>query len=816
MIYPKRFEEKIGFNDIRQILKDLCINELGQKQIERIRFRKNPELISKLLDQTEDFRQIIISGENFPLSNYYDASELLKKIKPENSYLLPEELTNLWLSLSTIKAVISFFNKTDDKESYLYPSLQLLTKNVYLEEEILNKIEKIINETGEIRDDASNELTNLRRQKRSNQTKAQKQIDSILNDIKDKGLLDDNLELTIRNGRQVIPIPAIYKKQIRGFVHDSSATGQTVFIEPEEVFEINNETRELELAEWQEIVKILTHFTDFLRPYIDELKKCYWLLSVTDAIRAKALLALDMGGMKPKIKTYPVINWVKAVHPLLYLSYKSIGRHVEPLNLSLDKEKRILIISGPNAGGKSVCLKTCGLIQYMFQCGLLVPMADYSETGVFQKLFLDIGDGQSLENDLSTYSSHLFNMKFFIEQVNDKSLLLIDELGAGTEPGIGGAIAESVLAHINKSKPLGIITTHYANVKAMGGKIPGVVNGSMLFDSKKMKPLYKLKTGVPGSSFAFEIAQSIGLPGEILKKASEIAGSEKVEFDNQLQELEFKKSKLDEKEEQLREGEVVLNEMIDKYQQLKEDLETRKSELINSAREEAKQILSTTNQMIERTIKEIKESNANKEKTSQVRQDLKDFSKQLQKETSKETSKETEKEITPLDKTYHDIETILDNDSLKKGDMVTIEGQNSAGEIIDITGKQAIISFGDIKFKASLTKLQKVKIQKPKSNKNITLSKIKYSFDINKKAAEFNADINLRGKNVDDSLNLLYKHIDNAILLGISKIRVIHGKGEGILRKAINDYLITLPEVEEIKPEHPNNGGEGITLVFFS
>ncbi len=814
MIYPKSFEEKTGFDRLRLMLKEFCIGDLGKKQIERIRFRRNFELISKLLDQTEDFRQIVLSGEKFPQANYYNPHELFKKIRPENTYMLPEELSELLSSLKTIIRIIEFFRKKTKDGKPLYPSLITLTDDVFIDNDIIQKAEKLIDETGEIRDNASKELESIRKQKKSKTTKAEKEIENILNDVKKKGWISDDLELTIRNGRLVLPVPAIHKKQIRGFVHDSSATGQTLFIEPEAVFETNNEIRELEVAEWQEIVKILTRFTDHLRPNLESLQKCYRLMGIADAIRAKALLALEMGGMKPKLNPNPVMQWNKAVHPILYMSYKPQNKHVEPLDISLDNKKRILIISGPNAGGKSVCLKTCGLIQYMLQCGLLVPMSDYSETGIFQKLFIDIGDEQSLENDLSTYSSHLYNMKFFLKHANNKTLFLIDEFGTGTEPRIGGAIAESVLLKLNNKKPFGVITTHYANLKALPGKVEGLINGSMLFDSKNMKPTYKLKSGIPGSSFAFEIAKSIGFPNEILNKAKNLAGAEQVDFDQQLQDVELRKKKLEEKEQQLLSAESFLDEMIDKYQELSDELEKKKKDILKEAKKEAKEILSTTNRLIEKTIKEIRESGAEKEKTRQARKELQGYTEKIENQLSEKHSKKPVKKAAKEKPVY---EAISDNTPPKEGDTVRMEGQSITGEVIEIAGKQAIISFGDIKLKSPLDKLEKVRLKKGTTNTPGSVkSKTKYNFDINKKAATFNTDLDLRGKKVDEALSFLRKYVDDAILLGIRKVRILHGTGEGILREAIKDYLNTLPEVENTKPEHPDRGGAGITQVFFS
>jgi len=808
VIYPKQFEEKTGFDRIRQMLKEKCLGELGHKQIDRMRFRSSFEIINKLLDQTESFRQLILAGEHFPVSNYYNPHEVFKKIRPDNTYILPEELVEIWLSLKTIDEIIKCFRKKDKNGNLSYPSLSVLAENIDINAEIFERIESIIDESGEVLNNASEELKNIRKNKSSNIKKAGNRINRILKDVKKKGLISDDLELTIRNGRQVIPLPAAHKKSIRGFVHDSSATGQTVFVEPEEVFEINNEIRELEIAEWQEIVKILTNFANFLRPHIEILKKAYRLMGIADAIRAKALLAIEMGGMKPKINPYPTISWIKAVHPLLFFSFKEQNRVVVPLDIEINEEQRILIISGPNAGGKSVCLKTCGLLQYMLQCGMLVPMAGHSETGVFNNVFIDIGDQQSLENDLSTYSSHLYNIKFFLKKADNKTLFLIDELGSGTDPAIGGAIAEASLLGLNKTKAMGVVTTHYSNLKALGGKIPGVVNGSMLFDTKNIKPIYKLKIGIPGSSFAFEIAKSINFPQSILKKAENIAGEKQVKFDYQLHDIESKKNELDEKERELRSAEVFLNEMIEKYQKLSEDYQTRKNEMIQKAREEAQEILNNTNRLIEKTIKEIRESEADKEKTKELRKEIEKHSKQIDdKLKQKHVKKEAKKE-------KNDYNIIPDKSPVKQGDFVRMKGQSITGEVLEVKDNNCIVLFGEIKLKTPKDKLEKVKISKGKQQNKKTAVEVKFGFDINEKAKNFKPELDIRGKKVDEALSVVRNYIDDAVLLKANEVRIIHGLGEGVLRVAIRDYLKTIPEVKKMESEHPDRGGEGVTYVF--
>jgi DNA mismatch repair protein MutS2 len=531
------------------------------------------------------------------------------------------------------------------------------------------------------------------------------------------------------------------------------------------------------------------------------------MLGIMDAIRAKALVAIDLLAQKPRLEGKPGMRWIKAMHPLLYLSHKAQGKHVEPLDISLDDDTHILVISGPNAGGKSVCLKTCGLLQYMIQCGLLVPMADYSEAGVFEQLFIDIGDQQSLENDLSTYSSHLLNMKHFMEQCNGQTLFLIDEFGAGTEPRIGGALAEAILEKLNRKGSYGVVTTHYANLKLMAGKHPGIGNGSMLFDTQNMRPLFKLKTGNPGSSFAFEIAHNIGLPEDILAKAAEYAGTQELDFDRQLQDLDLKKTELEDKEKQLRSADHFLSEMIDKYEKLSGDLESRKSDIMTQARLEAKRVLAEANRMVENTIRKIKEAQAGKEETRQARQELEAFTKQQEEKLRDQKPPERkEKKPRPVPE--------KDDTPIAIGDAVRIAGQQSIGEVIEISGKEAVVSFGSIKLRSRLSVLEKIKkssLMKPEDRK----VRVKVSFDINEKAAEFYPQLDIKGLRVEEALRKLRHYLDDAVLLGVKQVKILHGKGDGILREAVRDLLQGVPEVNRYRDEHPDRGGAGATIVDF-
>lgn len=807
LIYPADLEVKIGFDRIRALLTERCMSSLGRRQVENIRMLTDKDRIELLLNQTEEFRQILMRGLPFPQSNYYDPEEAFRRIRPLDTFLEPEELLDLKLSYETILRIIAFLSPRTEEEEAPFPALAVLIQDLETEPGVVKAIDRIVDERAEVRNNASEKLADIRRKKIRLEGEANRKIAHLLQQAKQQGLVAQDVELALRNGRQVIPIGAAHKRKIRGIVHDQSATGQTVYMEPEEVFEINNEIVDLELEEGQEIIRILKAFTDGVRPMIPGMQACYRMLGIMDAIRAKAKVALDLQAQKPRLKGKPGMRWIRAMHPLLYLSHKAQGKQVEPLDISLDDETRILVISGPNAGGKSVCLKTCGLLQYMIQCGLLVPMVDYSEAGIFEALFIDIGDQQSLENDLSTYSSHLLNMKFFMDHSRENTLFLIDEFGAGTEPRIGGALAEAILEKLNQKKAFGVVTTHYANLKLMAGKHSGIGNGSMLFDTQNMRPLFRLKTGNPGSSFAFEIAKNIGLPKDILAKAGEYAGVEELDFDRQLQDLDLKKAEVEDKEKQLRSADHFLSEMIDKYEKLSGELEMRKSEILIQARQEAKKVLADANRMIENTIRKIKEAQASKETTRLARQELGAFIRQEEEKLREQkTGERREKKPRMVPE--------RDNTPIGIGDAVRIEGQQSIGEVIEITGKEATVSYGSIKLRAKLNILEKIRkssLEKPEERR----VKVKMSFDINEKAAEFNPQIDIKGLRVEEALRELRYYLDDAVLLGVKQVKILHGKGDGILREAVRGLLQGVPEVNRYRDEHPDRGGAGATIVDF-
>lgn len=821
MIYPGNFEQKVGFDIIRSSLRELCISPLGAAFVDRIQFTDNLSRLIKLLEQTEEFRQILLSSENFPSEHFYDVTEALTNAAIEGTYIPQDKLFDLKRSLQTVADCMLFFKKTSEG---LYPQLNVIASSVYFDKSILMRLDAILDDKGKIRDSASDELLKIRKEMISKQSSVNKRISQVIQNVKKQGWAPEDIELTIRNGRVVIPMLAAYKRNIKGFVHDESATGHTVFIEPADVFEMNNDLRELENAERREIIKILLVFTDSLRPSIEDVKLCFDFLGLMDFIRAKARYAIRTESFKPAIKDKQHLNWYSAVHPLLYLNHKAQKKTVVPLNISLDNVSRILIISGPNAGGKSVCLKTVGLLQYMLQCGLLVPMKEFSEAGIFENIFIDIGDEQSLENDLSTYSSHLLNMRHFISNANERTLFLIDEFGTGTEPQLGGAIAEAILEKLNAKKSFGVITTHYSNLKLLADKEPGIANGAMLFDSEKMKPLYKLQTGKPGSSFAFEIAETIGLQKDVLKKAKEKAGIKQLSFDKQLQNLDVQKNELDKKETQLRVADDFISEMIDKYQKLTEDLEKSKKEIIAQAKQDAKNLLESTNKIIENTIREIRESQADKEITKEVRKNLSIFSEGIKVENSRQLAVSSQQSLIGSGQSAKRIkknkeaipEIKILNTPIEKGDYVRIIGQETIGEVMGIDAKEVFVVFGTSQLKTKLNKLEKVSKEdyKKQSDKNKCQGK-RPSIDLNEKIKNFKQNIDLRGMRVEEALSVVQHFMDDALLLSVPEVRILHGKGNGVLRHLVHQYLRTIPEVKNFGDESLEKGGHGITIVYF-
>jgi DNA mismatch repair protein MutS2 len=831
VIYPQEFEDKIDFKRIRQMLKDICLCELGKNEVDNMTFSSNFDIVSYQLSLTDEFRHICLMENNFPANHFLDLTPSLKKIRVEGTYLDVNEVANLRKSLESIHSILSFFR---NKEESQYPNLRQLTKDVQSFPVIINRIDGILTKNNLIKDNASPELQNIRRSISEKTAIVGRIMQKLLKQAQSDGLTDDDTSLSVRDGRAVIPVNSAYKRKINGIVHDESSTGKTSFIEPAEAVEINNAIRELEFAERREIIKILTQFTDFVRPYTEELFIAYNFLGIIDFIRAKALFAIKVNAVKPAMFNQTSFNWVKAAHPLLYLALQREGRSVVPLDISLSDHERILLISGPNAGGKSVCLKTTGLIQYMYQCGLLIPVSENSEMGIFENLFIDIGDEQSIDNDLSTYSSHLLNMKNFLRGANEKTLLLIDEFGTGTEPMLGGAIAESILSSLNNKKVYGVITTHYTNLKHFAAQTEGIVNGAMLYDNHKMQPLFKLEIGKPGSSFAFEIARKIGLPEDVLKSASEKIGQEHIDYDKHLREIARDKRYWEGKRENIRIQEKKLEELVLKHQEdlLKSGKERK--EILEKAKTEAREILSGTNKLIENTIRQIKESQAEKEKTREVRKQVEEFKEKVETISSAEEEKILQKmeklkarENKIKDRKVKNGEVIPETQETPKeeikvkgievGDKVKMFGQDTVGEVLDRNGKNLLVAFGNLITTLPETRLEKISNNEYKRQVQSVNQSSSFSgkYNMSERKLNFKQNIDVRGLRTDEAIEKVQDLIDEAVMINVKEVKILHGKGNGILRQMIREYLATFGFLKSYHDEHVEFGGSGITVVEF-
>jgi len=806
MIYPENFEQKVGFNQIKEHLRNLCISTMGQHFVDKIRFSSNKSVINKLLDQSGEFVELLTTGKLFPAKDFIDLRNDIDQLKTPGSYIDQEVLFNLKASLFTIQEIITYFKETD-KDSY--SQLKILVDQVYFPEELLHEAERIIDEKGEIKDKASSILQNIRQSIIAKERQVFRETKKAFEKAKKSGWVPENSEITIRNGRSVIPLRVADKRSIGGIIHDESSTGQTVFVEAPLSFEINNEIRELESDERREIIKILIGFTDELRPNITELIGAYRFLGIIDFIRAKALFSIKTGAQQPIVTNNKTVDIREAIHPLLFLSHKEQNKTVVPLDLELSSENRILIISGPNAGGKSVCLKTIGLLQYMLQCGLLISASPDSVFRLYDNIFIDIGDEQSIENDLSTYSSHLLNMKYFLRNANNNTIILIDEFGTGTEPQLGGSIAEATLEQLNSKQAMGVITTHYTNIKLAAERLPGLINGAMLFDSKEMQPLYKLQIGKPGSSFAFEIAKKIGFPLHVLNRAKKKSGGKHVRFDQQLQQLEIDKIKLLKQQQKANSDNINLSQMLEKYSDLIENLEKSKKQIIKEANEQALSIIESSNQAVEKTIRDIKEAGANKIITREIRKELDEKKNELTKDPSPDIKKKKAKN---KKKNTLKLEVIVDG-PVSVGDFVKIKDTDVVGELISIEGRDAHINVNDIKLKTSVSKLIKSGAPKKKPIKRKGYNDI--ISDINEKTVHFKLSLDLRGKRADEAMSILQKYIDEAILLNMKEVSILHGKGFGILRDIIREYLQSIDEIQKFGDAPIEYGGSGITRVYF-
>ena len=788
MLIPKDIEGKLGFDRIRQILQEGCQSVQGKEQVGDMTFTSSPWHLRSLHLQTSEFLNILLAGETLPLQHIHDLREYVKKSGTIGTFLQPEEFLKVVESIDAGATLYRFLSGRRSEFPNLFEIVQDLGDHSAVRKEIQAKI----SEDGQVKSGASPELQRIRRSMDQARTKLRKDLDRIFRDAVKNGMVPEKASVTIRDGRMVIPVLAEYKRRIKGFVHDESATGQTVYMEPAEVLESNNELRELEYAERREIVKILITLTDIIRPYASSLNHLTHLLGTFDFIRSKARLARELDAVLPSSAETSSIVLNNARHPLLYLNFKNTQRQVVPVSLRINSEMRLIIISGPNAGGKSVCLKTTGLIQYMWQTGLLVPVDETSEMGIFDSVFLDIGDEQSIENDLSTYSSHLTLMKKFMDHANERSLVLIDEFGTGTDPQYGGAIAESILDKLVSLQCRGIITTHYGNIKSYAEKHSEVINGAMKYDVEHLEPLYQLQIGIPGSSFSFEVARKIGLPGAIIEYARKLIGEKQFNVDELILKLEKQEQQIRERDLSLRKKEEEVEKLRSQYESLADELKENKKEIIGKAREEARRLLSETNREIEKTIRHIKENKAEKKETKRMRERLDSLKKKVSVEDKENKQAAAE--------------------NIKTGDSVRLMGKDVTGEVLSVRGNTIEVQVGALKTLVKKNQLEKISRSEARKTSRST-GIISSNVDMNQRLAGFSHSIDLRGKRADEAMMLTEKFIDDALLFNARELRILHGKGDGILRQRLRELLRANPYVESVNDEHVERGGAGISIV---
>ena len=901
MIYPKNFEQKIGFTEIRTLLRERCLSPLGKERVDEMSFSTDAGQINTWMKEIREFRRIQEGQDDFPLDNFFDVRESVSRIRLEGTHMEVEELFDLKRSLETIIAIVSFLSRGEETEQgeirHYTPALYALADGIATFPILVQRISQIIDKFGKMRDNASPDLLQIRRELSRTEGSISRTLYSILHSAQAEGLVEKDVAPTLRDGRLVIPVAPGMKRRISGIVHDESATGRTVYIEPSEVVEANNRIRELENEERREIIRILTEFAKKMRPNVPEILDSYSLMAAVDFIRAKAELARLFRSFEPEVSDKPHIDWIRAVHPLLQLSLERKSRKdanrlsstdnnshadkdsddeislqednilseeeyktgnvppsVVPLDIQLTKDKHLLIISGPNAGGKSVCLKTVGLLQYMLQCGLSIPVGDRSTTGVFTDIMIDIGDEQSIENDLSTYSSHLMNMKIMMRHATEHTLILIDEFGTGTEPQIGGAIAEAVLRQFWKKHVWAVITTHYQNLKHFAENHPGTANGAMLYDRHEMRPLFQLAIGRPGSSFAIEIARKTGIPEEVIHDAADIVGSDYIQSDKYLQDIVRDKRYWESKRQTIHSHEKELEKRIVQYEKDIATLEQSRKDILRRAKEQAEEIIKESNRRIENTIREIREKQAEKEETKRIRQELaayeegllsssqpdkpgknnkkkmkdsgllsdEDFQKKVDKIKSRKKRHEQHlkeragKQQAAAEALKNAVRKQQTDGVVNVGDAVRIKGLTTIGKVEAIDGKQATVIFGDMRTKMAVSRLEHVDAASLQTEQQ-QFQAYNYSREtretIDKHRNQFHQELDVRGMRADEALNQVQYFIDDAILVGAGQVRILHGKGNGILRQLIRQYLASIPNVKSYRDEHVQFGGAGITVV---
>ncbi|MCD0488920.1 endonuclease MutS2 [Pedobacter sp. MC2016-14] len=791
MLYPENCLDRLGFNDVKQLILQKCLSPMGQQMVEKMQVMTKYDQINKFLRQTKEFKSILENQEPLQINTFFDIRSLAEKIRVEGTYLVEDELFQMYTSLQTVFSVLRFF----EERAGIYPSLEALFEHLPVEKNILKKIETILDPKGKIKPNASFALQDIIGQIAKGEQDVRKRMDSIYKQAVASNWVADG-SLTIRDGRMCIPIIADHKRKLKGFIHDESASGQTVYLEPEEVFTLNNKLRDLEFEKRREIIKILIALTSELRPYTPLLLSYHGFLTKLDFVRAKALFAIDVEADMPVLVTGSKTKLINARHPLLMLSFKEDKKTVVPLNVQISDDLRIVLVSGPNAGGKSVCMKTVGLLQLMLQAGLLIPVHESSEIGIFDNIFADIGDDQSIESDLSTYSAHLTKMRYFVAHASAKTMVLIDEFGTGTDPQFGGPMAEAVLEVLNNKKVRGVITTHYSNLKLFAGNTPGLENASMLFDNDKMKPLYVLEVGKPGSSYAFEIAQNIGLQKEVLELARAKTGTNQNRIDSLLVDLEREKKQIYDTKVHLANQQNKVKNLVSENEKLRIFLDENRRELIREAKLEAQAIIKNANKLVENTIAEIKESQAEKSATKQLRQNL-------QKELVQHQVKERKPEPVhvPAEKL---------NTPIEVGDWVQLNNSETTGQVLEINRDNLVLALGDLRSVVKKNRVQKISNKQAKK----VVQANSYSGSISEAISSFNAELDLRGMRAENAIHEVEKYLDKSVMLGFPFIKLIHGKGDGILRKMIRDYLKKYSQVTRVEDEHADRGGDGISYVY--
>lgn len=824
MIYPNNYEQKIGFDHIREQVRALCATEGAAVKLENTCFSDDHEIIVKLLEQTFEMRTALMMESGFPSRGFVDTAALLEKLEIDGTFLETEEIIVLRHALDMAGELVKFFAAKSVEE---YPRLKALSSGIENFPQIINRIDSIIDQYGKIKDNASPELNDIRKKIRSHESQVSHRLHRILAEAQASGIVDSEATISIRDGRAVIPVPAANKRKLKGFIHDESATGKTFYIEPVEIVEINNELKELEYEQRREIIRILLQFAEYIRPEAEGIARSGDYLTTMDFICAKAKHALANDCTKPIVHEQSTISLLKARHILLAQTLKKESKEVVPLNMTLTADKRILLISGPNAGGKSVCLKTVGLLQYMLQCGMLISASENSEMGIFTDIFIDIGDEQSIDNDLSTYSSHLLNMKNILRHAGDRSLILIDEFGTGTEPVIGGAIAEAVLEQLVAKKCFGVITTHYSNLKYYASNHEGIMNGAMMFDVQNIRPLFSLEIGRPGSSFAIEIARKIGLPESIMQRAMEKAGTEHVSIERQLREIARDRRYWEQKRDKVHQTEKRVDELAEKYKAELEKIKAERTALLNEAKTEAQQIIAEANKQIERTIREIKESQADKQTTLRVRREVDSFRENLSSDIS---DTDIERKIAKLKereqkRTEQKIRKAIEKDTETKADLikpraiepgvkVRMTEQQALGEVLSIKGKKATVAFGQLRTTVDLSRLEAVSNSEFKKFMRSAHHPAKATnFSTAERRQNFSARIDVRGMRAMEAIEKTEELLDDAVMLGVSEVRILHGKGTGALKEEIRQYLNGINIVKGVSDEHVEMGGAGITVV---